>query len=173
MSIANGLAERIHGVRYDTLPQDGLHWARAAVLATVGVTLTDASEPCAHIAARVLARGRTDRACPDLRQRPSRGDARCRDDQRHRSHALDVGDCSNTLGGHSSALFALAETLEVDRRLLPAATIAVCETEARISRGISFHHCERGSHPTATIGIFGGAAGCAHLLGLPAQLAAA
>jgi 2-methylcitrate dehydratase PrpD len=30
-------------VRYDTLPEDALHWARVAILDTVGVTLAGAS----------------------------------------------------------------------------------------------------------------------------------
>ena len=57
MTIADGLTERIHGVRYDTLPEDALHWARVAILDNVGVTLAGASEPCARIAARVLTGG--------------------------------------------------------------------------------------------------------------------
>jgi 2-methylcitrate dehydratase PrpD len=57
MTIANGLAERIHNVRYDTLPEHALHWARVAILDTVGATLAGASEPCACIAARVLTGG--------------------------------------------------------------------------------------------------------------------
>ena len=32
MTIANGLAERIDSLRYDTLPEDALHWARVAIL---------------------------------------------------------------------------------------------------------------------------------------------
>jgi 2-methylcitrate dehydratase PrpD len=57
MTIANGLAEHIHNVRYETLPEDALHWARVAILDTAGVTLADASEPWARIAARVLTGG--------------------------------------------------------------------------------------------------------------------
>lgn len=51
MTIAHGLAERIHSVRYDALPEAALHWARVAILDTVGVTLAGAAEPCAHLAA--------------------------------------------------------------------------------------------------------------------------
>ena len=57
MTIANGLAERIHNVRYDTLPEHALHWARVAILDTGGATSAGASEPCACIAARVLTGG--------------------------------------------------------------------------------------------------------------------
>jgi 2-methylcitrate dehydratase PrpD len=172
MTIANGLAKRIHNVRYDTLPEDALHWARVAILDTVGVTLAGASEPCARIAARVLTGGGSigpslifgsDHRAAPLDAAMINGTA---------AHALDFDDCSNTLGGHPSApilpaLFALAETREVDGRAFLAAYIAGFETEARISRGINFHHYEKGWHPTATIGTFGAAAACAHLLGLP------
>ena len=49
MTIAEILAERIAGVRYDALPEDAVHWARVAILDTVGCTLAGASEPCARI----------------------------------------------------------------------------------------------------------------------------
>jgi 2-methylcitrate dehydratase PrpD len=174
MTIANDLAERIDKVRYDTLPAAALHWARVAILDTVGVTLAGASEPCARIAARVLTGGGstgpslifgTEHRAAPLDAAMINGTA---------AHALDFDDCSNTLGGHPSApilpaLFALAETLEVDGRAFLAAYIAGFETEARISRGINFHHYEKGWHPTATVGTFGAAAACAHLLGLPPE----
>ncbi len=172
MTIAAGLADRLVGVTYESLPDDALHWARVAILDTVGVTLAGASEPCARIAARVLTGGTstgpslifgTDQRAAALDAALINGTA---------SHALDFDDCSNTLGGHPSApilpaLFALAETRDVDGRAFIAAYIAGFEVEARISRGINFHHYEKGWHPTATIGVFGSAAACAHLLRLP------
>jgi 2-methylcitrate dehydratase PrpD len=174
MTIANGLANRIASVRYETLPPEALHWARVAILDTVGVTLAGAREPCAQIAARVLTGGTstgpslifgTDHRAAPLDAAMINGTA---------AHALDFDDCSNTLGGHPSApilpaLFALAETLDVDGSAFITAYIAGFETEARISRGINFHHYEKGWHPTATIGTFGATAACAHLLGMPAD----
>ena len=172
MTIAAELADRIASVSYGSLPDDALHWARVAILDTVGVTLAGASEPCARIAARVLTSGAatgpslifgTDHRATPLDAALINGTA---------SHALDFDDCSNTLGGHPSApilpaLFALAETYDVDGRAFITAYITGFETEARISRGINFHHYEKGWHPTATIGVFGAAAACAHLLRLP------
>ena len=55
MTIAETLAERIAAVRFDALPPDAVHWARVAILDTVGCTLAGASEPCARIVARVSA----------------------------------------------------------------------------------------------------------------------
>ncbi len=187
MTIAAGLADRITSVTYESLPDDALHWARVAILDTVGVTLAGASEPCARIAARVLTGGTptgpiggtptgsslifgTDQRTAALDAALINGTA---------SHALDFDDCSNTLGGHPSApilpaLFALAETRNADGRAFITAYIAGFETEARISRGINFHHYEKGWHPTATIGVFGATAACAHLLGLsPDRIAVA
>ena len=87
------------------------------------------------------------------------------------AHALDYDDCSNTLGGHPSApvvpaLFALGEIHKVTGKQFLTAYVAGWEAETRIARGVNFHHYEKGWHPTATLGVFGSAAGCAHLLGL-------
>jgi 2-methylcitrate dehydratase PrpD len=168
MTLAEGLASRIAGVRFDELPPEAVHWARVAISDTVGCTLAGASEPCARIAGRVnassgscLVFGTQQRVAP-LDAALINGTA---------AHALDFDDCSNTLGGHPSApilpaLFALAETRAVDGRAFVAAYIAGWETETRIARGVNFHHYEKGWHPTATLGVFGAAAACCHLLGL-------
>ncbi len=174
MTIAETLAERIAAVRFDALPPDAVHWARVAILDTVGCTLAGASEPCARIVARVTASsgpclvfGTAQRVAP-LDAALINGTA---------SHALDYDDCSDTLGGHPSApilpaLFALAETRAVHGRDFVAAYVAGWETETRIARGINFHHYEKGWHPTATIGVFGATAACCHLLGLTPEVTA-
>jgi len=110
MTIAKCLAERIASVQYDALPDVAVHWARVAILDTVGCTLAGASEPCARIVARVTASNGpclvfgTDQRVAPLDAALINGTA---------SHALDFDDCSDTLGGHPSApilpaLFALA-----------------------------------------------------------------
>src|SRR6201993_5378423 len=126
MTIAEILAERIAGVRYDALPEAALHWARVAILDTVGCTLAGASEPCARIVARVTAAsgpclvfGTTQRVAP-LDAALINGTA---------AHAHDFDDCSNTLGGHPSApilpaLFALADELGASGRDFVLAYVA-------------------------------------------------
>jgi len=52
------------------------------------------------------------------------------------------------------------------------AYVAGLETEAKIGRGVNDYHYEAGWHPTSTIGVFGSAAACAHLLGLSREQAA-
>src|SRR4029077_14364399 len=47
-----------------------------------------------------------------------------------------------------------------------AAYVAGFETETRLGRGVHFHHYEKGWHPTATLGVFGAAAACCHLMRL-------
>src|SRR5271156_4894728 len=165
MTIVTALAERIRALSYDQLPDAAVEWAKVGILDTVGVTLAGSVEPCAQIARRAAAA-----PGPALvfgtAARLAVADAALVNGTA--SHALDFDDCSNTLGGHPSApilpaLFALAETLEVDGQAFLAAYVAGFETEARISRGINFHHYEKGWHPTATIGVFGATAACAHL----------
>ena len=75
------------------------------------------------------------------------------------------------MGGHPSApivpaLFALGEILDCTGRDFIAAYVAGFETETRIGRGVNLHHYEKGWHPTATLGVFGAAAACCHLMGL-------
>ena len=117
MTLIEGIAERIASLHYDDLPAEAVHWAKAAILDTVGVTLAGAGEPCAQIVERVLASRTgsgeclifgTDRRAAPLDAALINGTA---------AHALDFADVSNSLGGHPSApslpaLFALGETLD-------------------------------------------------------------
>ncbi len=168
MTIAEGLASRIASVRFDALPPEAVHWARLAIVDTVGCTLAGANEPCARIAAKVSASAGpclvfgTSRRTAPLDAALINGTA---------AHALDFDDCSDSLGGHPSApilpaLFALADTRAVDGRTFVAAYIAGWETETRIARAVNFYHYEKGWHPTATLGVFGATAACCHLLEL-------
>ncbi len=170
MTIIEGIAERIGAISFSDLPPEAVDWAKVAILDTVGVTLAGAGEPCAQIVERVLAGNSageclifgTDRRAAPLDAALINGTA---------SHALDFDDVSNSLGGHPSApilpaLFALAETLDSNGREFIAAYVAGFETETRIARGVNFHHYDKGWHPTATLGVFGATAACAHLMRL-------
>lgn len=170
-TIAETLAGRIATVRFEALPDDAVHWAKVAVLDTVGCTLAGAQEECARIVGHAATVGQTGGDClvfgtnrrvPPLEAALINGTA---------AHALDYDDCSNTLGGHPSApilpaLFALGELRGLSGRALLSAYVAGWETETRIARGVNFHHYEKGWHPTATLGVFGAAAACSHMLGL-------
>jgi 2-methylcitrate dehydratase PrpD len=171
VTIIDGLAERIAAVCYDDLPAEAVHWAKVAILDTVGVTLAGAGEPCAAIVSGVLGSSGGECLIFGTGRRASPLDAALVNGTA--AHALDFDDVSNSLGGHPSAplvpaLFALGETLDVGGRDFLAAYVAGFETETRIARGVHFHHYEKGWHPTATLGVFGAAAACCHLLGLDA-----
>lgn len=172
MSIALQLAEKIRGLGFDALPDEAVHWARVGIIDTVGVTLAGAREPCATIAGRVAAPAPGDALVFGRNTRLAPTEAAWINGTA--AHALDFDDCSNTLGGHPSApilpaLFALAEAEHATGRDFVAAYVAGFETETRVARAVNFHHYEKGWHPTATLGGFGAAAACAHLLGLPPE----
>jgi 2-methylcitrate dehydratase PrpD len=177
MTLLEDIAGKIAAIRYDDLPEAAVMAAKRAVLDTVGVTLAGAGEPCARIVAKTLGDSGgeclvfgSDRRTAPLDAALVNGTA---------SHALDFDDVSNSLGGHPSApilpaLFALAETRDSSGRDFVAAFVAGFETETRIARAVHFHHYEKGWHPTATLGVFGAAAACCHLMKLkPAQTAQA
>jgi 2-methylcitrate dehydratase PrpD len=174
MTLLQQIAEKIVAIRYEGLPAEAVHWAKAAILDTVGVTLAGAREECTRIVERVLAAEGAgtgaclvfggDRRAPPLIATLINGTA---------AHALDFDDVSNSLGGHPSApivpaLFALADQGDCTGQAFIAAYVAGFETETRIARGVHFHHYEKGWHPTATLGVFGAAAACCHLMQLGA-----
>ena len=135
-TIIEGIAERIGHISYADLPQEAVHWAKAAILDTVGVTLAGAAEPCTQIVARRAAAGGrageclifgSDRRAAPLDAALINGTA---------AHALDFDDVSNSMGGHPSApilpaLFALGEMLDCTGRDFIAAYVAGFETETR------------------------------------------
>jgi 2-methylcitrate dehydratase PrpD len=171
MGFALELAKLITAVNYEALPPEAVHWAKIGILDTVGVTLAGSDDPSATIVAGVLASsgpalilGTSKRTSP-LDAALVNGTA---------SHALDFDDCNNTLGGHPSApilpaLFALADEIGASGREFIAAYVAGFETECKLSLGVNFYQYTRGWHPTTTIGVFGAAAACAHLLKLDAE----
>ena len=176
MTLLEQIAEKIVAIRYEDLPSEAIFWAKAAILDTVGVTLAGSREDCTRIVEQVLAAEShggdslifgSDRRVPPLVAALVNGTA---------AHALDFDDVSNSLGGHPSApilpaIFALADTKDCAEKPIGghafiAAYVAGFETETRIARGVHFHHYEKGWHPTATLGVFGAAAACCHLMQL-------
>ena len=171
MPLLDEVARRIRAIRYETLPAEAIETARFGILDTIGCTLAGASADSTSAMLRtvlpMLAAGPalllgSRQTCDILNAALINGTA---------SHALDFDDCSNTLGGHPSApivpgLWALAEARGADGRAFIAAYVAGFEMETRLARAVNFHHYEKGWHPTATLGVFGAAAACAHLIGL-------
>ncbi|WP_210496646.1 MmgE/PrpD family protein [Microvirga antarctica] len=170
------IAGRICKIDFAALPPQAVETARNAILDTIGVTIAgahaEATLPLHRALMSMAGPGRAlvfggDRHTDVLTAALINGTA---------SHALDFDDCSNTLGGHPSApiipaLLALAEERGLGGQAFVTAYVAGVELETKLGRAVNFHHYEKGWHPTATLGTFGSAAACGHLLGLgPDQL---
>jgi 2-methylcitrate dehydratase PrpD len=145
MTIAETLAARIAGVSFDALPDEARHWAKVAIMDTIGCILAGADEPCARISGRVAATGGANGPCVVFGTPHRVGPMDAAAINGTAAHALDYDDCSDTLGGHPSApilpaLFALAELRGANGRDFIAAYVAGWETETRIARGVNFHH---------------------------------
>jgi len=86
-------------------------------------------------------------------------------------HALDFDDTHLVMSGHPTVpvlpgVLALAESHSASGAALLTAFVAGVETECRLGPLIGLGHYAAGFHSTATLGTFGAAAACAHLLGL-------
>jgi len=179
MPIAAELAKHIVAMRYEDLPAEAVHWAKVALIDTVGCTLAGVPEECTLIAERVMGGGSVQGECLlwGTRRRARAMDAVSVNGTA--SHALDYDDVGNSIGGHPSApiiptVIALGEMLHASGREVLTAFVAGFEAEARIGHAVNVHHYEKGWHPTATLGVFGAAAGAARLLRLtPEQTATA
>jgi len=69
----------------------------------------------------------------------------------------------------AAPLLALAEMRRLSGREVLTAFVLGVDVECRIGNAVSPRHYARGWHITSTCGIFGAAAACAKLLGLPAE----
>jgi 2-methylcitrate dehydratase PrpD len=69
----------------------------------------------------------------------------------------------------AAPVLALAEVRKLSGREVLTAFILGVDVECRIGNAVSPRHYARGWHITSTCGIFGAAAACAKLLGLPAE----
>jgi 2-methylcitrate dehydratase PrpD len=172
MSFALKISNKINELQYSTLPAEAVHWAKVGILDTVGVTIAGAQEPATRIVLGVSGSASGPSLVFGHARRISALDAALVNGTA--SHALDFDDCNNTLGGHPSApilpaLFALADETGATGKDFIAAYVAGFETECKLSMVVNFHQYTKGWHPTTTIGVFGGAAACAHLLKLSVE----
>jgi 2-methylcitrate dehydratase PrpD len=169
MTVSQELAKRIKATTFETLPPEALHWARIGILDTLGVTVAGSIDPSAELITKSILPGSGPSLLHGKTRRTSALDAALINGTA--SHALDFDDCNNTLGGHPSAvilpaLFALADDQGATGRDFITAYVVGFETECKVSMGVNFYQYTHGWHPTSTIGIFGTAAACAHLMKL-------
>lgn len=171
--VALRLAERICAFSARDLTPRALAQARIGIADTLGVTLAGVPELCTQILLRTpgVATAPGASLVFGTARRTSALDAALVNGTA--SHALDYDDFSSDLGGHQSVplvapLFALAEERGASGRRLVLAYVAGMEALIRLARAVNLVHYDKGWHPTATLGVFGAAAACAHLIGLDA-----
>jgi 2-methylcitrate dehydratase PrpD len=173
-NLTRTLAERAVAVTYESLSDDVRELARQCVLDYLGVGLAGADDELVRIlldelsetggAAQAGVIGHAARL-PMLSAALVNGAI---------AHALDYDDVNLAMPGHPSvailpALLALAEEKKAPGKAVIAAFVAGYETCCRIGMALRPGHYTRGFHATGTVGAFGAAAACAHLLGLDAE----
>ncbi|HZT52321.1 MAG TPA: MmgE/PrpD family protein [Stellaceae bacterium] len=179
LAVTAALAEKCVAIDCDAIPDEVRAVARQCILDWFAVTLAGAREDLSRIiAAEAAQEGGTGAAtlvghgakAPPLLAALVNGTT---------SHALDYDDVHLAYVGHPTvvilpALLALAEAEGLSGRALLAAFAAGYETLCRVGVLVAPGHYALGFHATATVGSFGAAAGCAHLLRLdPARTAVA
>ena len=175
--LTRALAERASALRYDELPAPVRELARQCILDYLGVAFAGARDPLVRILLDEMAEaGGSPQASiighsarlPVLSAALVNGAA---------AHALDYDDVNMAMPGHPSVailpgLLALAELKGSSGREVTAAFVAGYETACRIGAALQPGHYNFGFHSTGTVGSFGAAAACAHLLGLDAEATA-
>ena len=168
------LAQKICGFGQAQMTPKALKAARTAIIDTIGVTLAGSVEPCTRILLDTpgVADAPGNASVFGTNRKTSALDASLVNGTA--SHALDYDDFSEPMGGHHSVplvapLLAVAEERHLSGNALIRAYVIGIETEIRLARAVNFHHYDKGWHPTATLGVFGGAAAVSHLLGLDVE----
>lgn len=175
MALTADIGRFLETIRFEAIPEDGLHLASLALTDTVGVIMAGLSEPIVQIVRREISTGpapRQARAClSDLWA--SAPDAALLNGTA--AHALDYDD--QALTGHPSgvlwsAILAEGENLGSTGREMATAYVAGYEVWADlVGRNTAYH--TKGWHPTSVFGTVATAAAMAVLRKLPAAQAAA
>jgi 2-methylcitrate dehydratase PrpD len=171
------LAQRASACAYTDLPDEIRQLGRQCVLDYLGCAVAGAGDPLVHILLDEAceAGGGTQAGIVGHRQRLPISAAALVNGAA--GHALDYDDVNMAMPGHPSvailpALLALAEEKRASGKEVIAAFVAGYETCCRIGMALRPGHYSRGFHATGTVGAFGAAAACAHLLGLDAEATA-
>ena len=175
MGLQIDLARLSRAVTYAGIPDEIRTIVRQCVLDTIGVAIAGADDPLVRILAAELAEqgGPGVAGVPGLALRlPARNSALLHGTV---GHALDYDDVNMSMPGHPSvailpAVLALAEERHADGKSIITAFAAGYELACRLGRALAPGHYDGiGFHATGTIGTFGAAAACAHLMGLNEQ----
>lgn len=170
-SVTRALVEAVRGIRYDEIPEEARQTAHHCLLDFLGVALAGSSEPLTDILVAEVVRGEAagEAGIIGRPERATRLTAALVNGAA--GHALDFDDTHTTMIGHPTgpvlpALLALGETEGASGEALLAALVAGVELECRVGTLLGGMHYAAGFHTTGTVGTFGAAAACAHLMGL-------
>lgn len=160
--------------RYEDLPADARTLVRQCLLDWFAVTLAGAQEPLTHMLAEEAREQGGHPHCTVVGHGFATGSRQAALINGAASHALDYDDVNMSFTGHPTvvlvpALLALAESKGASGAAFMTAFVAGYETMCRVGVATSPGHYALGFHATGTIGTFGAAAACAHLLGLDAD----
>lgn len=170
MNITQELVEQVRGIDATAVPPEARTVARHCLLDWFGCAVAGSREPLSQILAREIAAGEGGDATLVARsERSTLLDAALINGAM--SHALDFDDTHTLMSGHPSvpivpAALALAERDGIAGEALLTAIIIGIETECRLGALMNPGHYALGFHATGTLGTFGAAAACAHLLDL-------
>lgn len=170
MSITQALVEHASGITPGAIPGPVRTVARHCLLDWFGCAIAGSREPLTEILIEAAAAGDADTATLIGRgERAAPVTAALINGAM--SHALDFDDTHTLMSGHPSApvipaALALAERDDRGGPAFIAAMIAGIETECRLGALVNPGHYTLGFHATGTLGTFGAAGACAHLLGL-------
>lgn len=172
------LSEQARRLRYQEIPENARSWARQCILDYLGCTIAGAADPLVGMLLAEMREQGGNEAATILAHKGKLPAASAALVNGAASHALDFDDVNLAMPGHPSVailpgLLALAEERGASGQEVLTAFVAGYELQCRIGRVIAPGHYDGlGFHSTATVGSFGAAAACAHLLGLDADASA-
>jgi 2-methylcitrate dehydratase PrpD len=173
--LTRALAEQARTLRLADIPETVRTWARQCVLDYVGCAIAGASDELVTILLAEMQEHGGKEAASVLGHSARLPVSSAAIVNGAASHALDFDDVNLAMPGHPSvavlpALLALAEERGSSGADVLTAFVAGYELQCRVGRTIAPGHYDGlGFHATATLGSFGSAAACAHLLGLDAE----
>ncbi len=173
--LTRALADQARSLTLADIPEDIRAWARQCVLDYVGCTLAGAKDELTEILLAEMQEQGGKEAATIIGHTVKLPAAAAAVINGAASHALDYDDVNLAMPGHPTvailpALLALAEERGSSGAEVLTAFVAGYELQCRIGRVVSPGHYDvLGFHATATIGSFGSAAACAHLMGLDAE----
>ena len=169
----------VESLRTETVSPEVVHQAARSFIDTFGITIAARDEPASRIVMDYVTAGR----CGGPSTLWATGERVQPEDAALAhgvmSHALDYDHVTGKPPrGHPAvvqwpALVALGEAVGASGAQLSAAFAVAYEFYMKLPHDRIFEHYARGHHSTSTFGVLAGAAGCANLLGLDAQRAAA